>query len=100
MDDKPLLESMPDVNNVPATDTMPESAQNDTNQVSAGLETTESSLQVAETFVDSAHHQSEPFATNAAYSVYNLAWVLTDQLQQHHGCCRQCAKQQEREHEI
>ena len=36
---------------------VPESARNDTNQVSAGLETTKTSIQEAETFVDSAHHQ-------------------------------------------
>lgn len=99
IDDELPQESTSDVNNRPATDTPLESAQNNTNQDSAILETIESPVQVADTFVDSIRHQSDPVTTNAAHSIHNLASVLTDQLQQHHGCCRQCHLQRERVHE-
>ncbi|KAJ5675051.1 uncharacterized protein N7477_004985 [Penicillium maclennaniae] len=99
MDDELPQESTSDVNNRLATDTPPESARNDTIQDSAILETIERSIQVADTFGDSTRHQSDPFATNAADSIHDLARVLNDQLQQHHDCCRQCHEQQERVHE-
>lgn len=41
-------------------------------------------------FVDSAPGQLESLATNAASSMHDFAHVLTDQLQQDRGFCRQC----------
>ncbi|KAJ5592431.1 ABC transporter transmembrane domain type 1 [Penicillium hordei] len=44
--------------------------------------------------------QSEDVATNTASDIHKLARILTDQLQQHHGCCHQCHTQQESEHQM
>ncbi|OKO92959.1 hypothetical protein PENSUB_12554 [Penicillium subrubescens] len=99
IDDELPQESTSDVNNRPVIDSPPERARNDANQDSVILETIETSVQVAETFVDSTRRQSDPIPTNTAGRIHDLARVLTDQLQQHHGCCRQCHRQRERVHE-
>ncbi|KAJ6126243.1 hypothetical protein N7471_010736 [Penicillium samsonianum] len=91
---------MPDLDNVPAPDTPPENERNDPSQDTPRLETSESSILAADTFIDAARYRPESSATNAVDGIHDLARVLTDQLQQHHGCCRQCHEQQEREHEI
>ncbi|KAJ5249356.1 hypothetical protein N7524_011672 [Penicillium chrysogenum] len=89
------LESMPDLDNVPAPDTPPENERNDSNQ-----ETSESSILAADTLMDIARNRPQSSGTNAADSLSDLARLLTDQLQQHHGCCPQCHEQQKREHHI
>lgn len=99
MDDELLLESLPDISNELALNSLPESAQNETHLPSLTPETAESLTQATGQLIDAALDQSEPWSATAADSIHGLAQALTDQLQKHHGCCRQCG-QQEHEHEI
>ncbi|KAI2670340.1 hypothetical protein LCP963914a_9864 [Penicillium roqueforti] len=63
------------------------------------LETNESPTQATAVSVESAPTQREVVIANCTDQINELARVLTDQLQQHHGCCRQCYEQRAREHD-
>lgn len=63
------------------------------------LETNESPTQATAVSVESAPTQREVVIANCTDQINELARVLTDQLQQHHGCCRQCHEQRAREHD-
>ncbi|KAJ5288260.1 hypothetical protein N7508_011035 [Penicillium antarcticum] len=98
IDNGVLLESMSDIANSPTQAISPESAQEETTQASLIPGVTEIPVQATGPFVVPPPDQTEDATTNTAIS--QLAQLLTDQLQQHHGCCRQCHTQQESEHEI
>ncbi|KAJ6041645.1 hypothetical protein N7460_007035 [Penicillium canescens] len=82
IDNEVLLESTTDIANDPTLAISPDSAQERTTEASPIRGITETPVQA-----------TEP-------NIHKLAQLLTDQLQQHHGCCRQCHTEQESEHGI
>ncbi|KAL2807989.1 hypothetical protein BJX63DRAFT_436566 [Aspergillus granulosus] len=97
---EPPLESLRDITDDLAPVTSFESARNETDQASPVPRTTDSPVPATELLVASTPLPpgGSP-ASDAASHIHDLARVLTDQLQQHHGCCHQCHEQQERAHE-
>jgi hypothetical protein len=68
----------------------------ETNMTTA--ETTENPTQATDVSTESAPTQREVVIADSTVQIHELARVLTDQLQLHHGCCRQCHEQRAREH--
>ncbi|KAJ6050763.1 uncharacterized protein N7446_010872 [Penicillium canescens] len=78
----------------------PDNLQEGRNGAGSIRAATESPVQATESFALLAPEQSDSVTTSAASDIYKLARLLTDQLQQHHGCCQQCHTQQQSEHQM
>jgi hypothetical protein len=98
-DNEVLLEPISDIVHDPTTVISPGNVREGTDEAGSIPAATESLVQVTNPFVVSAPDQSEDVATNTTSDPLKLARLLTDQLQQHHGCCHQCHTQQESEHQ-
>ncbi|KAJ6126026.1 hypothetical protein N7471_010519 [Penicillium samsonianum] len=94
------LEPTSDIAHDPTPAMSPDNVQEGTDEADPIPAATESLVQATNPFVVLAPDQSEDVATNTASDIFKLVRLLTDQLQQHHGCCHQCHTQQESEHQM
>jgi hypothetical protein len=99
IDNEVSFESTSDLAHDTTTAMSLDNLQEERNEAGSIRAATESPVQATESFALLAPKQSDDVITNAASDIYKLAQLLTDQLQQHHGCCQQCHTQQENEHQ-
>jgi hypothetical protein len=95
---EPTTEGVHDVVDEPGIMAPLENTENDANTVSQLPRMTESLVQATESLTEPDPGDSDILTANLASNSHDLARLLTDQLQHHHGCCHQCHTQQESEH--